>query len=61
VLTEFAKTSNMMVIQSEHEVLDTFRSLIMELVEDNQKLNEKALWNFNLLLSVTNSVFQLSS
>jgi hypothetical protein len=39
VLTEFAKTSNMMVIQSEHEVLDTFRSLIMELDEDNQKLN----------------------
>jgi hypothetical protein len=25
VLTEFAKTSNMTIIQSEHEVLDTFR------------------------------------
>ena len=42
VLTEFAKTSNMMVIQLEHEVLDTFRTLIMELVEDNQKLNVKS-------------------
>ncbi len=29
------------VIQSEHKVLDTFRNLIMELVKDNQKLNEK--------------------
>ncbi len=64
MLSEFAKTFNMMVIQSEHKVLDTFRNLIMELVEDNQKLNKKEFpVSVELLLdlSVTSSVFQLSS
>ncbi len=53
MLTEFAKTTNMTFIQSQHEVLHTFRSLIMELVEDNHKLNEKEFTVFvELLLAV---------
>ena len=50
MLTEFAKATNMKFIQSQHEVLHTFRSLIMELVEDNQKLNEKEFTVFVELL-----------